>query len=72
VATLGVRRAWRGRGLAKALLAQTFVKAYDAGFPRITLGVDATNPTGATALYRSVGMTSELESAVWEKGLAAD
>jgi len=67
VASLGVRREWRGRGLARALLLHTFGRAYEAGFPRITLGVDASSPTGATALYRSVGMTTELESAVWEK-----
>ena len=69
VATLGVRRDRRGRGLAKALLAHTFARAWDAGFPRITLGVDATSPTGATALYRSVGMTTQLVSAVWERTL---
>lgn len=72
VASLGVRRDVRGRGLAKALLMHTFARSYEAGFPRITLGVDATNPTGATALYRSVGMTTELESAVWEKHLVGD
>ena len=69
VAMLGVRRDQRGRGLAKALLAHTFARAQEAGFPRVTLGVDATNPTGATALYRSMGMTTELESAIWEKRL---
>jgi mycothiol synthase len=67
VASLGVRRDRRGRGLAKALLRHTLARAYEAGFPRVTLGVDASNPTGATDLYRSVGMTTELESAVWEK-----
>ena len=67
VASLGVRRAWRGRGLAKALLGHTFARAWQAGIPRITLGVDASNPTGATALYRGVGMTTELETAVWER-----
>jgi ribosomal protein S18 acetylase RimI-like enzyme len=72
VAALGVRRTWRGRGLAKALLQHTFARAYEAGFPRITLGVDATNPTGATALYRRVGMTVEHESAAWEKHLRQD
>src|SRR5919202_2374717 len=63
VATLGVRRGWRGLGLAKALLRQTFARSYEAGFRRVTLGVDASSPTGATGLYRSVGMTTELESA---------
>jgi ribosomal protein S18 acetylase RimI-like enzyme len=67
VASLGVRRKWRGRGVAKALLLHTFGRAYEAGFRRITLGVDASNPTGATALYRSVGMITELETAAWEK-----
>jgi ribosomal protein S18 acetylase RimI-like enzyme len=70
VATLGVRRDWRGLGLAKALLRHTFARSYEAGFRRVTLGVDASSPTGATALYRSVGMTTELESAVWERSLA--
>jgi ribosomal protein S18 acetylase RimI-like enzyme len=69
IASLGVRRPWRGRGLAKALLRHTFARAWQAGFPRITLGVDASSPTGATALYRSVGMTTELETAAWEKHL---
>lgn len=69
VASLGVRRAWRGRGLAKALLLRTFTRAWQVGVPRITLGVDASSPTGATALYRGVGMTTELETAVWEKHL---
>jgi ribosomal protein S18 acetylase RimI-like enzyme len=69
VATLGVRRAWRGLGLAKALLRHTFARSYEAGYRRVTLGVDASSPTGATALYRSVGMATELESAVFEKRL---
>lgn len=70
VAALGVRRRWRGRGLAKALLQHTFARSLEAGFRRVTLGVDASNPTGATVLYRSIGMTQELESAVWEKRLS--
>lgn len=69
VATLGVRRAWRGRGLAKALLQQTFARSVEAGFRRVTLGVDATSATGATDLYRGVGMTTELETAAWERRL---
>lgn len=67
VGHLGVRRGWRGRGLAKALLGRTFTRAWQAGLCRITLGVDATSPTGATALYRGMGMTTELEIAVWER-----
>ena len=35
-----------------------------------TLGVDASNATGATQLYESVGMRVEMEEIVWEKALA--
>jgi ribosomal protein S18 acetylase RimI-like enzyme len=67
VALLGVRRAWRGRGLGKALLYRTFAEFWRRGTPRVTLGVDAESPTGATKLYESVGMHVELESIVFEK-----
>jgi mycothiol synthase len=67
---LGVRRAHRGRGLAKALLHRSFGEFYARGMPRVSLGVDAQNPTGATKLYESVGMKPELEMITFEKALA--
>lgn len=70
VGALGVRREFRGRGYAKALLYRTFAEFWDRGLPRVTLGVDATNPTGATHLYESVGMHVEAENVVFEKALA--
>lgn len=70
VGALGVRRPWRGRGYAKALLLHTFRELYERGIPRVTLGVDADNPTGATHLYERVGMHVELENVVYEKLLA--
>lgn len=69
VASLGVRRPWRGRGLGKALLRTVFDRAWSAGYDRVTLGVDAASPTGATLLYRGVGMVVESESAVFERVL---
>lgn len=69
VGALGVRREFRGRGYAKALLYRTFAEFWDRGLPRVTLGVDATNPTGATHLYESVGMHVEAENVVYEKVL---
>ncbi len=69
VGALGVRREWRGKGLGRALLYRTFGEFYDRGVNRISLGVDAENPTGATKLYESVGMTTELEQVVFEKAL---
>lgn len=69
VGALGVRRPWRGKGYAKALLLHSFRAFYDRGMPRVTLGVDAQNPTGATHLYERVGMHVEQENVVYEKEL---
>jgi len=69
VGALGVRRRWRGRGLGRALLLQTFGEFHRRGVNRVTLGVDAESPTGATRLYESVGMTVESETVVFEKAL---
>jgi mycothiol synthase len=70
VAAIGVQRAWRGKGLGRALLLRTFAEFYARGVPRVTLGVDAQSPTGATKLYEGVGMTTETEWVVYEKPLA--
>jgi ribosomal protein S18 acetylase RimI-like enzyme len=69
VAAIGVQRAWRGKGVGRALLLRTFAEFYSRGVPRVTLGVDAQNPTGATKLYESVGMTTENAAVVYEKAL---
>lgn len=53
---LGVRRAWRKRGLARALLLHSFREFQQRGFTACGLGVDAVNPTGAVRLYESAGM----------------
>jgi GNAT superfamily N-acetyltransferase len=70
VAAIGVRRPWRGKGYAKGLLLHTFREFYDRGIKRVTLGVDAENPTGATHLYERVGMHVEQENVVFEKAFA--
>jgi mycothiol synthase len=54
---VSVRRAWRGRGLAKALCATSFAVLRDHGMTEAWLGVDAANPTGALALYEGLGFT---------------
>ncbi|HXH98533.1 MAG TPA: GNAT family N-acetyltransferase [Gaiellaceae bacterium] len=69
VAALGVRRPWRGRGLGKALLLHSFGEFHRRGVHRVSLGVDADNPTGATKLYEDVGMEVELEQVFYEKEL---
>jgi mycothiol synthase len=70
IGAIGVRRAWRGRGLAKALLLHSFREFHRRGERRVGLGVDSENPTGATKLYESVGMVVDSEQVVWEKVLA--
>jgi mycothiol synthase len=70
VGSLGVRRAWRGRDYGRALLLHSFGEFRGRGATRAMLGVDASNPTGATKLYESVGMHVEMEVIAWEKQLA--
>lgn len=70
IGALGVRPAWRGRGLAKALLLESFREFHRRGKRRVSLGVDSENATGATKLYKSVGMVVDTEQVVWEKLLA--
>jgi ribosomal protein S18 acetylase RimI-like enzyme len=55
VGQLGVRRRWRRRGLATALLVRSMEAFRDAGLDAATLGVDAENPTGALGVYERVG-----------------
>lgn len=56
VSTLGVRRNWRRRGVAQALLLHAFGEFYKRGTQSVDLGVDAESLTGATDLYKKVGM----------------
>jgi mycothiol synthase len=67
VAIIGVRAAFRRRGLGEALLRQAFHDLYARGRPRIALGVDAENTTGATRLYERVGMRVVLRDDTYEK-----
>ena len=56
VEVLGVRRPWRRRGLALALLLHAFGEFERRGCERVGLGVDASNLTGAVRLYERAGM----------------
>jgi ribosomal protein S18 acetylase RimI-like enzyme len=50
-----VRRPWRRRGLARALLTGSIQMFRDLGMQETALGVDTQNPSGALSLYESVG-----------------
>jgi mycothiol synthase len=69
IASIGVRKPWRRRGLGFALLLHGFGQLYARGQHRIALGVDAENPTGATRLYERAGMHQAFEAVVYEKPL---
>jgi mycothiol synthase len=56
ISRLGVLPPYRRRGLARALLLLCFGELFARGERRMGLGVDATNETGAIALYEGVGM----------------
>jgi len=69
IGTLGVRRPWRKMGLGLALLQHSFGEFYKRGTTTIGLGVDASNPTGATRLYQRADMYVASEFATYEKEL---
>jgi mycothiol synthase len=69
VGTLGVRAAWRRRGLGEALLRSSFGVLHERGLRRVGFGVDAENATGALRLYEKVGMRRVRRSGNWAKDL---
>ncbi len=69
VGSLGVRKAWRGRGLGRNLLLHAFGEFYRRGRRGAALDVDAQSLTGATGLYESVGMTETYRNAAYAKEL---
>ncbi len=71
VGSLGVPRPWRKKGLGLALLYHAFGEFYKRGQMSIGLGVDASNPTGATRLYERAGMKIGSEYVTYEKEFRA-
>jgi len=69
IRTLSVRRHWRRRGLALALLQHSFVVYWQRDTFKVGLGVDGLNPTGATDLYEKAGMKSDLQWDTYSKEL---
>ena len=69
VGILGVRKPWRRRGLATALLLHSFRDFRDRGATRAGLGVDGENTTGAVRLYEQVGMQVARRNDTYEKTL---
>jgi mycothiol synthase len=67
VEVLGVRRPWRGRGIATALLLSAFADFHRRGLRGAALAVDTGNVTGAVRLYEHVGMRAARRSDTYER-----
>jgi len=66
---LGVRSAWRRRGIGRALLSCAFSELAKRGVTGATLNVDTENKHGAPTLYERAGMHSVLASHTYLKEL---
>lgn len=69
IGELGVREAWRGRGIGSTLLRRSFATFAERGTPRVMLNVDSENPTGAIGVYERAGMRAVRGWDVYEKTL---
>lgn len=65
IGSLGVRVAWRRRGLGEALLRAAVAELHGRGLRRVGLGVDTENETGALRLYERVGFRVVRRSDSW-------
>jgi len=64
---ISVRRPWRRRGLATALIVAALEGLRERGLDEVMLGVDGENPTGALALYESLGFVVKARGSTWRK-----
>lgn len=67
VAEVGVRRAYRRRGIGAAVVAEGLRRLRAAGMTKALLGVDANSPTGATRLYERLGFVVIREAVLFTK-----
>lgn len=68
--SISVRRPWRRRGLARALVAASFPLLRARGMTEVGLGVDTENVSGALRVYEGCGFRPVSRSATYRKPLA--
>ncbi|HEY8167783.1 MAG TPA: GNAT family N-acetyltransferase [Candidatus Limnocylindrales bacterium] len=68
--SVAVRKPWRRRGLARALIARTLVALREHGETSAGLGVDVDNPNQALTLYESCGFAVQISGTVFERPFA--
>jgi GNAT superfamily N-acetyltransferase len=66
---ISVRRPWRRRGLASALIALSLQALKDEGMREAALAVDAASPSGAVSLYERCGFQVARRSTHYRKAL---
>ena len=64
---LSVRRAWRRRGIGRALLLHSFGEFYRRGIRHVKLNVDSKSLTNAPRLYQQVGMNTVQQYHIYTK-----
>jgi ribosomal protein S18 acetylase RimI-like enzyme len=65
--SISVRRPWRKRGLASALLSKSMNMFKDMGITQTALGVDTENPSGALRVYERMGYKPVAKSTNYRK-----
>ena len=66
---IAVRRPWRRRGLASALIARSLSALAERGMTEAALSVDAENPSGALRVYERLGYRKIKQWAVFRRRL---
>ena len=69
---VSVRRPWRRRGLAAALILAACIALRERGMTEAALGVDSANLTGALGLYERLGFGTIRRATTWRRVLRED
>ncbi len=64
---ISVRRPWRKRGLARALIARSLHVQKEQGMIESALGVDSENISGATRIYEDCGFVVDKRNPIYRK-----
>lgn len=64
---IGVRRAWRSRGVATSVMCHVMRAMSAAGLDYASLDVDSENPSGAVGLYTRLGFRTDERWVRWAK-----
>lgn len=69
IGQIGVRPAWRRRGLGAVIIAAALAGFAAAGYARSSLTVDTGNATGALGLYERAGYAVSQQAVTWAKAV---